>query len=364
MPPVSSPERPVAQRAAYSARPTVLVDGQRSEPVMQMLRSCVVRESEGGMSSLSLTLSNWGSAQGRIGYLFSDGALIDFGTRLKLYLGETGAPRAVFEGEVHAIEAHAPQGAPPEITFLAEDQLFAARQARRSALYADMTPAEVVRRIASNLGLQPDIDGLDGGSGTWAQLNESDLAFLRRLLARFDADLQLSGDALQVRGSAERDRGSLDLSLYSQLQQLRVIADLAEQVTQVTASGFDLAAGSAYSASSRGARPGPGSGDSGSSLQQRLRERSEHLAPLTCRNAAEAQALADAAFDQRARRFVRAHGSTEGNAELRVGSTVRIGGIGARFDNRYAVVEATHRYDLVSGYQTDFVAQSAYLGRA
>ena len=244
MPPVSSPERPVAQRAAYSARPTVLVDGQRSEPVMQMLRSCVVREAEGGLSSLSLTLSNWGNVQGSIGYLFNDGALIDFGTRLKLYFGETSAPRAVFEGEVHAIEAHAPMGAPPEITFLAEDKLFAARQARRSALYADMTPADVVQRIASQLGLQPDIDGLDAGSGTWAQLNESDLAFLRRLLARFDADLQLSGDALQVRRSAERERGTINLSMYSQLQQLRVIADLADQVTEVTASGFDVAAGS------------------------------------------------------------------------------------------------------------------------
>ena len=273
MPPVSSPERPVAQRAAYSARPTVLVDGQRSEPVMQMLRSCVVREAEGGLSSLSLTLSNWGNVQGRIGHLFNDGALIDFGTRLKLYFGETSAPRAVFEGEVHAIEAHAPMGAPPEITFLAEDKLFAARQARRSALYADMTPADVVQRIASNLGLQPDIDGLDGSSGTWAQLNESDLAFLRRLLARFDADLQLSGDALQVRRSAERERGTINLSMYSQLQQVRVIADLADQVTEVSASGFDVAAGSSYSASSRGAMLGTGAGDSGSSVLQRLHQR-------------------------------------------------------------------------------------------
>ena len=89
--------------------------------------------------------------------------------------------------------------------------------------------------------------------------------------------------------------------------------------------------------------------------------RSEHLAPLACGDEAEARALVDAAFDQRARRFVRLHGSTEGNAALRVGTTVRIDGIGRRFDNSYAVVEATHRYDLISGYQTDFVAQSAYL---
>jgi hypothetical protein len=357
-------ERPVAQRAAYSARPTVLVDGQRNDQAIEMLRACVVREAEGGLSSLSLTLSNWGMAQGRIGFLFDAGGAIGLGTRLKLYFGETSAPRALFEGEVHAIEAQAAQGTPPEICFLAEDKLFAARLARRSALYADMRPADVVQQVASRLGLQADIGELGGDSGTWAQLNESDLAFLRRLLARFDADLQWSGEQLQVRRRAERERGTLNLSMYSQLRQLRIVADLAEQVTEVTAGGFDLATGSAYRARSSGAMAGPGSGRNGASLLQPLQPRAEHLAPLACRNEAEARALADAAFDQRARRFVRAHGSTEGNAELRVGTTLRIDGVGRRFDNHYAVVEATHRYDLLSGYGTDFVAQSAYLAQA
>ena len=365
MPPVAASERPVSHRAAYSARPTVLVDGQRNDTVAQMLRACVVREAEGGLASLSMTLSNWGGSQGSLSYLFNDGALIDFGTRLKLYFGDTSAPRALFDGAVHAIEANALQGAPPEITFLAEDGLFAARLQRRSALYADLTPADVVQRVAARLGLRCEVGDLGGDSGIWAQLNESDLAFLRRLLSRFDADLQWSGDLLQVRKSADRERGTLELSLYSQLQQLRVIADLADQVSQVTASGFDVAAGSAFTARSSGAMAGPGSGETGATLLQRvLGERSEHLAPLACRNEAEARALADAAFDQRARRFVRAHGSTEGNAELRVGTVLRLSGVGARFDNSYAVVEATHRYDLPSGYQTDFVAQTAWLGQA
>lgn len=361
MPPVSSPESPVAQRAAYSARPTLLIDGTRNDAVADMLRSCVVREAEGGLSSLTLTLSNWGLAQGSIGQLFDAGGPIELGTTLKLYFGETRAPRALFEGEVHAIEAQARTGAPPEITFLAEDKLFAARLARRSAVYVDQTPADVVRSIAGRLGLQADVGDLGGAAGTWAQLNESDLAFLRRLLSRQDADLQLGGDQLQVRRIADRDRGSLSLSMYSQLQQVRVIADLAEQATAVTASGFDVAAGTAFSADSQGRSAGPGSGSTGAQLLAAIGERSEHLAPLACTSEAEARALADAAFDQRARRFVRTHGSTEGNAALRVGTTLQLNGIGRRFDNSYAVVEATHRYDLISGYQTDFVAQSAYL---
>jgi uncharacterized protein len=359
MPPDTTLERPVAQRAAYSARPTVLVDGQPNDRVTEMLRACTVREAEGGLSSLSLTLSNWGVAEGGIGFLFDVGGPLALGSTLKLHAGENAAPRALFEGQVHAIEAAASVGTPPEITFLAEDKLFAARLARRSAVYEDQPVAEVVRSIAGRLGLRADVGDLGGDSGTWAQLNESDLAFLRRMLARHDADLQISGDTLQVRRIADRERGTLRLQMYSQLQRVRVIADLADQVTEVGISGFDAASGNSFQANSTGTATGPGSG--ATLLSQSLGPRREHLAPLACRNEAEARALADAAFEARARRFVRLHGSTEGNAELRVGTVVDITGLGARFDNRYAVVEATHRWDLQRGYQTDFVAQSAYL---
>lgn len=361
MPPDSTAERPVAQRVAYAARPTVLVDGTPNERITEMLRACTVREAEGGMSQLSLTLSNWGMVGGAIGFLFDAGGPVALGSTLKLHAGETSAPRALFEGQVHAIEAAASVGTPPEISFLAEDKLFAARLARRSAVYEDQSPTQVVQTIAGRLGLRADVGDLGGDSGTWAQLNESDLAFLRRLLARHDADLQISDDTLQVRRIADRERGRLRLSMYSQLQQVRVVADLADQATEVSVGGFDAAQGQAFQARSEGAAAGPGQGRSGASLLATLQPRREHLAPLACRNEAEARALADAAFDARARRFVRLHGSTEGNAELRVGSVVEVDGLGSRFDNRYAVVEATHRWDLSRGYQTDFVAQCAYL---
>ena len=48
----------------------------------------------------------------------------------------------------------------------------------------------------------PSVTGLAEPVGTWAQLNESDLAFLRRLVGRFDSDLQIVGEELQVAPAA------------------------------------------------------------------------------------------------------------------------------------------------------------------
>jgi hypothetical protein len=358
-------ERPVAARTAYSARPTVRVDGRQLLMVDELLRTCTVTEAEGGMSHLALGLANWGVVDGRTGLAFDAGGPIGLGTRLKVYAGDTCAPREVFDGEVHAIEAKASVGASPSLLLLAEDKLFGARMARRTEIYADTTVTDVLRRIAGRHGLTLDAAGLPDTTGFYAQFEESDLAFLRRVLGRADCDVQCVGGQLQARRCADIDRGTIDLALYSQLIEVRVIADLADQVTAVTASGFDVKAGSSYQVRSTGSQPGAGSGTTSTTLLAGLgADRSEHLGALACSNEAEARAVADAAFDRRARRFVRVHASIEGNPTLRVGARVRLRGLGRRFDNIYAVVEACHRYDQAGGYSTDFVAQSAYLAQA
>lgn len=358
-------ERPVSRLPLYSARPTVRIDGQPLATVDQQLRAMTVTEAEGGLSSLVLRLHDWGVAGGGPGPLFDAGGPIDVGSRIEVYAGDTGSPRRIFDGEVHGIESAFTAGATPELVLLAEDGLWAARQARRSAVYDGRTLADVARTIAERHGLQFDGAGLPEATGLWAQVDESDLAFLRRIAARLDCDFQVVDGQLQLRSRADRDRGTIELSLYSQLLRLRATADLADQVSEISVGGFDIAQGQVFAATSHGAQPGPGSGRTGAATLGRLRHgsrRSVHLAGLPCRDQAEAQALADAAFDQRARRFVRVHGSTEGNPALRVGSRVRLRGAGRRFDNDFAVVQACHRFDLVEGYRTDFVGECAYLG--
>ena len=114
---------------------------------------------------------------------------------------------------------------------------------------------------------------------------------------------------------------------------------------------------------SPGANGGPGRGKTGAAaLRDAIGDRSEHLTHPPVTTAAEAQALADAAFDQRARGFVRVEGTTDGNPALRVGTHLNLTGLGTRFDNTYYVYRACHRFDRVNGYETDFEAECAFVG--
>ena len=181
-----------------------------------------------------------------------------------------------------------------------------------------MSPAAVVEAVAAELGLRPTVTGLAEPVGTWAQLNESDLAFLRRLVGRLDGDPQIVGEELQVAPRGEVRRGELTLELHGQLARARVVADLSQQISKITTAGWDPVGGSAVSGeASRLTHGGPGSGTAGADwLVRALEPRSEHLGHLAVATDAEARAVAEAAFDQRARRFVRLDGVAEGNAQL------------------------------------------------
>ena len=56
-------------------------------------------------------------------------------------------------------------------------------------------------------------------------------------------------------------------------------------------------------------------------------------------------------------------GTAEGNPSIRVGTHVRLTGLSRRFNNTYYVTRCCHRFDLERGYETDFVAESAFLGQ-
>jgi phage protein D len=360
------PERAPNQLAVYNATPTVRVDAREHEKINELLIGMEMIEQQGGMSALELRFSNIASdPRGGAGYAFEDERILKLNAKVALYAGDRNAPREIFQGRITGLEAHFPGAAPAELVVLAEDVFQQARMARRTKVHENVSIADLARDLASQFGLQPVVTGFAQQLPPQMQLNESDLAFLRRLLARYDGDMQVVGGEMHVSPRADVRRGAIELSLNGQLKRARVMADLAHQVTEITVSGWDAAEGQRVSAASQGANFQPGSGRSGAEmLRAGVGERSEHVGHLAATTAIEAQAMADAAFDSRARRFVCVECTAQGDPALRVGTHVTLGGLGRRFDNTYYVTRACHRFDVARGYETDFEAESAYWGQA
>src|SRR5215510_661265 len=229
------PEQPLSRQAVYTATPKVKVDAQDAPKANQLLIGMEMREAEGGMSAMELRFSNFASdAQGSADLAFEDDSLLKLGARIAVYCGAASTQQEIFQGQITGLEADFPRGSPPELLVLAEDVFQQARMARRTKLHEDLTIAGLAQQLAGQLSLTPSVTGFNENIGTQVQLNESDLAFLRRLLRRYDGDLQVVGSELHVSPRGDVQRGTVNLDLNSQLRRARAVADLAHQVTEVT----------------------------------------------------------------------------------------------------------------------------------
>lgn len=356
-------ETPTTPNNFYSARPTVRINTQEYAKVRELLVAMDLTEQAGGLSALELRFTNIASdTQGGADFAFEDDRVLQLGAAIAVYSGDETNPQEIFQGTITGLELEFSQSA-PELVVLAEDALQKARMSRRTQVHSEVTISDLGQKLAAQLGLTPVISGFSQRIGTQVQLDESNLAFLRRLLHRYDGDMQVVGKELHLTPRSQVRRGALELRLNSQLRRVRVLADLAHQVTEVTVAGWDAQQGQRVLGRSQGAHSGPGKGQTGAQLlQQAMGQRSHHLAHLAATSAQEAQAIADTAFDAYARRFVCVTGVAEGNPDLRVGTHVTLRGLGDRFDNIYYITQACHRFDLTHGYETEFEAESAFWG--
>jgi phage protein D len=289
---------------------------------------------------------------------------VDFGKTLAV----TWGGQTLFTGRVTALEGIFPQDGPPEFAVLAEDRLQDLRMARRTRTFLDGTDADAFRAVAADHGLSPVLD-LDGPKRpSLAQVNQSDLAFLRERARRLDADVWIDGHVLHAAVRSKRSETAVALAWPGTVRSVAVTADLATQRTSVTVTAWDARtkAAATHEATDAVLGPAPGGGDSGATvLRQAFGPRAETLAHRGPLDRGAARVEAEAAFRQMARRFVVARGVAEPDGRLRPGKPVTIAGLGPIFSGAFRLREVRHVFDDADGQglRTEFEAERPAVGR-
>ena len=352
-----------ADGALQSSRPTIAIDGQDSATLTGGQLHVRVREDVHGLYDCELELGNWGPNGGSDpNFLFFDRKLIDFGKQLTLKV----AGQSIFTGKITAIEGRYPEGDSPSVTVLAEDRFQDLRMTRRTRTFTTVSDTDVANQIAGDHGLTPSI-GIDGPTYTvLAQLNQSDLAFLRERARSVDAELWITDTTLNMQPRSKRVSAPLTLTYGKELREFRVIADLATQATSVEVTGWDVASKSAIDArADDGMLSGElQGGDSGPSvLGSAFGQRKDLFTSAVPQTTAEAQARAGALLKRRARRFLVGIGIAQTQPGLAVGATVKLVRLGPLFDGNYYVAELTHMYDGAGGLRTELTVERPGLGK-
>lgn len=346
-------------------RPRFSVEGEAVPQLDADLLSLEVRHDEDGLSSLEARFNNVGTeADG--GYRWFDGAVLNLGKALKVAAGEQDSEALLFSGAITALGGRFGESHGAEVTIRAEDAAMLLRMGQSTRTWEDVSDADIAGQVASGRGMS--IEGsVDGPTHTqlW-QVNETDLAMLRRRARAVDARIEVGDTTLAfVPRRPDDDPEPIPLTTLRELIRFEATADLAHQRTEVRVHGWSVADkadihesadGSAVTAESAGGPTGP------RVLDDLGWEAIEHHHLEAPASGEEARALATAMMRQRARRFLTATGMTSGTPKLRVGSRIDVADAGPMFSGRWTVAAVRHRFDAVRGLRTYFVAERTDLG--
>ena len=353
-----------------AAEAAIAIDGEVQPRLTPALVSLTVAETVEGLYRCEARLTNWGDRGSGPDYLYFDRDLLDFGKEISVSLGAGNGELEAFKGRITALEGQFLAGEPPQIVVLAEDAAQSLRQTRRTRTFEDMTDGEVFEQIANDHGLQPEIELGDAPQlAVIAQLNQSDLAFLRSRARRLAAEIWIEDNTLHVKGRQARQASDeqLTLALNRGLLEFSVIADTAEQYTQVVVSGWDVQAKERLEHAADDSLLGSelGTATSAASIvSAAFGDRPDRIAQQMPLTSSETEVIAEASFRAQARRFVVGTGKARGDARIRVGRTIEMQGLGPLFSGLYTVTEAHHSFSRQpgGGYLTELVVERPGIG--
>lgn len=344
------------------ARPSIYIDGQNDIALGQALLQLIISEDVQGLYHCEARFGNWGPKGNSIGFMYFDRKKLDFGKPMQIKIDQD----KIFDGRISAIEANFGEARPPEIAVLLEDRFQDLRMTQRTRTFADVSDSDVMNRIASDYGLQPNIDVSGPSYKVLAQVNQSDLSFLRERARAIDAEIWLDDKTLHCQSRTKRNNGTVKVNYGGELREVTVMADLAGQRTSVKVNGWDISGKSAmtYEANDQVISGELGSDTSGISiLKSAFGDRKEALAHTVPLSSREAQTEAEAVMRMTARRFVIAHGITQADAKLRVGTYIDMQGLGPLFSGKYYLCHVKHVFEGTQGFVTEFSAERSGIGK-
>jgi uncharacterized protein len=345
---------------SYGARPSFMLGGTQQPALSDGLQELLVEDTAAGLSRCEATFANWGPKGNSVDFLYFDRQLFDFGKPLQITMGAGQASGVVFQGRVMGMEGRYLRSRPPELLVLAEDRLQDLRLTRRSRTFENLSDADLFQSVASQYGLQTNINVSGPTYRVLAQINQSDLAFLRERARSIDAELWIDGSTLNVQSRNQRETDDVTLTFGQGLLEFSVLADIAGQAGGFVVSGWDVLGKQplSYRATST-VLAGELNGDLAGAavLTAAIGSHDQQIVHNLPFSAQEAQALAESEYRRAARRFVTGTGVAEGDARLKVGTKLTLQATGTMFNGNYYVTRVRHLFDGVNGYRTEFAVE-------
>ncbi|MEO0455327.1 MAG: VgrG-related protein [Cyanobacteria bacterium P01_A01_bin.114] len=349
----------------FVATPTLKIDKKAaSTDLMEDILQIVVEESLHLPGMFTLVIQNDYHA-GEANYkVWKHEKLFEIGKSIEIGFSSSTTDSEEFDdenkgtvitGEITAIETHFTSEAQAPIIVRGYDVSHRLHRGRQSRSFQNKTDADIVKSIASEVGISVgtvDATGgpygygdIGGSSGYVFQQNQTNMEFLRERAARHGFELFVQDGKLNFR-QPKKDE-TLTLEWLQDIHSFRVRVSSAEQVKSVEVRGWDYSRKEVIAETISQAKQVLTDTDKGdgnktaSSFEGKPKTPTLVMVDQPVSQAKEAQALAQALYDELGGEFVQADARSEGNPSIRPGRVIKLTGMN-QYNGSYYVTETRH----------------------
>lgn len=251
----------------------------------------------------------------------------------------------------------------PAVVVRGYDHSFAMHRDIKTRSFLNQSDSDIAKKIAGECGgLTPKIDATTDVHAYVLQYAQTNYEFLLNRARRIGYELRVIGKELHFRRPAPKGT-PIKLAWGTTLKRFSPRLSVAEQVDKVEVRGWDAMTKKELVSTAQNGNGAPKIGESktgakaGNAVWGAATKTIPH-APVATKS--EAQSIAQAAMDDLASSFIQATGECEGTPKVRVGSTLKIEGIGDRFGGEYYVTAARHVLSKQEGHRVTFSASTRH----
>jgi phage protein D len=280
------------------------------------------------------------------------------GKPIVIEMGDADHKRCVFDGEITAIEIDGDLDGLSRVIVTAYDRAHRLQRGRKTRTFLNVTDSEIASKIAREYGLQPDVETTSISHEWVLQHNQTDMEFLSERAARNGFTLIVVGQKLLFKPPSGATNEPITITWRHELLAFRARVSAGEQVDRVEVRGWDPLRKQAVSAEANRPNQTWSNGitsTGGSTAQQSFGNAAMAVLREPVYSQDQAKALAQAVLDDLGGMFIQSEGTALGNPLLRLGSKVRVEGVGSQFSGEYVTTDVRHVYEQ-SGYQIEFKA--------
>ena len=322
---------------------------------MADLTGVAVQEDLSVPSMFTLQLINWDMA--RLQVTWSDDALFAEGNQVEVLMGYVDSLETLLVGEITGLEPQFGADEAPQLTVRGYDRRHRLLRGRKTRSFAQVKDSDIASQIAGDLGLTAQVKDSQVTLEYVLQHNQTDMEFLQGRAERIGYEMLVEDKTLYFRPRQHAAGQAIALTRGADLIEFSLRSSTLAQTGQVAVRGWSpkdkaVILGSA-SAGDEATQMG-GSSTGPQAASSAFGQSSLVGVDQPVFSQAEADQMALGRLNEMALAYVGGEGLCQGRTDLRVGTVVKIDGLGQRFSGLFYVTATSHTYTPARGYRTGF----------